>query len=111
MTVQRDLNHIIDDLLADDPRRALIAYRRLRDFELSWIEQRIVTLARRDDWPWARIARLLGTSRQNITKRFGGTARLITRPDPDVAKHAFEADFARATRWRPELDNDEAVAW
>ena len=53
------LHIIVEDWLGDDARRALIAYHRLVDDELPWIEQRVVGLARRDGWSWARIGRLL----------------------------------------------------
>jgi len=110
MDARRDIHNLVEDILGDDPRRALIAFRRLRDFELPWIEQRVVALARRNEWKWATIARLLGCTRQNVSQRFG-SARLALRPDPEAYKHAAEANFARLTARRPELDDDEAVAW
>ena len=55
MDVARELHQLIDDLLGDDPRRALIAYRRLTVDEMPWIEQRVVALARRNGWNFARI--------------------------------------------------------
>ena len=81
MNVADQLHIIIEDLLGDDPRRALIAYRRLVADELPWIEQRAVGLALRDEWSWARIGRLLGRSRQAVRKRFDGLPP-IRRPDP-----------------------------
>jgi hypothetical protein len=97
VNVGDQLHLIIEDLLGDDPRRALIAYHRLVDDELPWIEQRAVGIARRDDWSWARIGRLLGRSRQAVQKRFEGLAP-IHRTDPRAESRRREAEFARLLR-------------
>ena len=70
MEVRDQLKALLDDVLDDDPRAALIAYRRLVEHELPWIEQRVVALARREEWNWAKIARLLGRTRQSVHERF-----------------------------------------
>jgi hypothetical protein len=97
VNVGDQLHLLIDDLLGDDPRRALIAYHRLVDAELPWIEQRAVGTARRAGWSWARIGRLLGRSRQAVQKRFEGLAP-IRRPDPRAEVQRREAEFARLLR-------------
>jgi hypothetical protein len=60
----------IDEALGDDPRAALIAVRRLLTEELPWIEVRAVRMARSKGYPWARIGRALGRSRQAIQRRY-----------------------------------------
>ena len=97
MNTREQLHILIEDLLGDDPRRALIAYHRLVDAELPWIEQRVVGLARRDGWSWARIGRLLGRSRQAVQKRFEGLAP-IQRTDPRAEARHREAEFVRLLR-------------
>jgi hypothetical protein len=97
MNVGDQLHIIVEDLLGDDARRALIAYHRLVGDELPWIEQRVVGLARRDGWSWARIGRLLGRSRQAVQKRFEGLAP-IRRANPRAEQRRQEAAFARLLR-------------
>jgi hypothetical protein len=108
MSTRTDLDSLLDDIFEDDPRRALIAFRKLTQDELPWIEQRVVALARREDWNWARIGRLLGRSRSAMQQRFT-YPRIKARPDPYAATKAQEAALARYDR-RSELDSDP-VAW
>ncbi|RLE25744.1 MAG: hypothetical protein DRJ50_02325 [Actinobacteria bacterium] len=70
MSVAKELHGLIDDILSDEPQRALAAYRRLADDQLPWLERRAVLLARGDDISWAAIARLLRKSRQAVHQRF-----------------------------------------
>jgi hypothetical protein len=70
MSVQVELHRLIDDVLGEDSKRALAAYRRLADDHLPWLERRAVLLARRRGASWAAIGRLLGRSRQSVQQRF-----------------------------------------
>ena len=73
MSVGTELHGLIDDLLSDEPRRALAAYRRLADDQLPWLERRAVLMARQDDTSWAGIGRLLRRSRQAVQQKFDRT--------------------------------------
>ena len=110
MDVRRDLNRIIDDVLGDDPRAALIACARLADDELPWLEQRVVALARREGWNWARIGRLLRRTRQSVRQRFDN-AQLAMRHDPHLDYHRSEAGFANLRRDFERAADDDPVAW
>ena len=111
MDVHLHLTSLIDDLLSDDPRAALIAYRRLAVDELPWLEQRVVALARREGWAWAPIARLLGRTRQSVHQRFH-RAMIALRPDPSVAKHRQEATFASiADEVRRRNEEEDPIGW
>jgi hypothetical protein len=67
--IRNELTRILDDALGDDPKRALIAVRQLKD-EVEWLTERSVALARREGWDWGRISRLLGITRQWARERF-----------------------------------------
>jgi hypothetical protein len=70
MSAAAELHRLIDELLSDEDRRALSAYRRVADEQLPWLERRAVLLARRRGVSWAAIGRLLGRSRQAVQQRF-----------------------------------------
>ena len=110
MTVRDQLDALLDDLLGDDPRPALIAFCRLVDDELPWLEQRVVALARREGWNWATIARLLGRSRQSVHERFRNI-RLSIRPDPHLAKHRQERDYRGIAEAVRRNQDDDPVGW
>ncbi|HEY4331923.1 MAG TPA: hypothetical protein VGM78_05120 [Ilumatobacteraceae bacterium] len=110
MDTRADLHRLLDNLLSDDPRTALIAFRQLSTDELPWLEQRTVALARRHGWNWATIARLLGRTRQSVHARFHN-ARLAVRPDPDLARHRQEAEFAGIREQVRRSSDDDPVAW
>ncbi|MCU1393737.1 MAG: hypothetical protein JWM34_2165 [Ilumatobacteraceae bacterium] len=110
MEVRDQLKTLIDEVLDDDPRTALIAYRRLVDDEIPWIEQRVVALARRENWNWATIARLLGRTRQSVHERFRKAA-IAHRPDPHLAKHQYERSFRQITEDIRRRDDDDPIAW
>ena len=110
MSVRDDLGRIIDDLLDDDPRTALLAYRRLTADELPWLERRVIALARREGWNWATIGRLLGRTRQSMRQRFEG-AGLVMRPDPHVLKHRQEAAYHRIADEVRRANDDDPIAW
>ena len=96
VTVRQQLHRMIDDALDDDPRRALIAARQLQE-EVVWLLQRAVALARRQEWSWGRIGRLIGTTRQAAQQRFGSVVprvpphRRADRQDPMV-QHLRETE-------------------
>ena len=119
MDVRRQLHRSIDEILSDDPRAALIAYRRFAADELPWLEHRVVALARREGWDWGRIGRLLGRRRQSVHERF---AHAVPRPMPDPEggaqrrRRQSEALIAAALpsrfpRTGPGTDGDDVVAW
>ena len=112
MDVARELHQLIDDLLGDDPRRALIAYRRLTVDEMPWIEQRVVALARRNGWNFARIGRLLGRTRQSVQSRFKSLPRTM-RVDPMADHNRVQTAFHQTMRDIGHLRNPDPdpVAW
>jgi hypothetical protein len=110
MKVRDDLVRIIDDVLGDDPRAALIACARLTDDELPWLEQRVVALARREGWNWATIGRLLRRTRQTVRQRFDGVP-LAKRHDPHLAYNRGEAEFARLRNDFQRQADDDPIAW
>ena len=108
---------MIDDVLGQDPRRALIAFHELNDTQMPWLEQRVVALAGRDDWSWARIARLLGRSRQDVHRRLRTIVPALPHdPCADYRRWEIETERWRTGRMpdvtaaamKPE---DEAIPW
>lgn len=71
MMSRLELYDRVDEMLAEDPRVALFAIRRMLDEEIPWLEQRAVRLARAHGKPWATIGRALGRSRQAVQQRYG----------------------------------------
>lgn len=111
MAIRRELHDLLDEVLDDDPRRALIAVRRLRDDHAAWLEARAVTKAREHGWSWARIARLLGRSRQSVRERFQGLVPTAPpgsgAPDPDRDWQRMHDGFRRLR----EFEDDDAIGW
>jgi len=118
-TVRRELERMLDRSLSDDPRAALIASRQLGE-ETEWLLQRAVALARREQWSWGRIGRLLGVSRQAARQRFSRTAPTV--PPHRRADHQSEATLhnresermlrqMKAGTWQLDRGDDEVVAW
>ena len=114
MDIRGRLHLLIDDILSDDPRAALIALREFSDHHLPWLEQRVVVLARREQWAWARIARLRGRSRQQIHKQFRTIAPTIPH-DPMADHHRWEAESLRVLKHyktgKPNALDDEVIGW
>lgn len=111
MTVRRELQRLIDEALGDDPKRALIAARRLGDDHVPWIEARAVARARHEGWNWAQIGRLLGRTRQSVRARHqhtvpGGPPGPGGR-DPVRDWEHLQGDLRRMR----EFAEDEAVGW
>ena len=111
MTKTDELHRLIIDALADDPRVALIACRRLADEEFASIERNAVRRARQSGWTWARIGRLLGRTRQSVRARFAGVdeAAPLRLPDPKQqwdpgAGDRAVARYQRALRLAREFD-------
>jgi hypothetical protein len=65
----------VDEMLADDPRVAMFAIRRMLDEELPWLELRAVRLARSHGKAWSTIGRALGRSRQAVQQRYADLDR------------------------------------
>ena len=106
------LHRLLDDVLGQDPRRALLAYRQLADEHLPWLELRVVALAKREGWSLARMEGLLGHTRQTMHRKFR-TIRPALPYDPDVDQQAFNRRFTQLcdrTRREPD-EGDEVVAW
>ncbi len=110
---------MVEHSLGDDPRRALVAARQLGE-ETEWLLQRAVALARREQWTWGRIGRLLGVSRQAARQRFGGI--VPTLPPHQRADHQTPAALhnretermirqMKAGTWRIDRGDDEVVPW
>jgi hypothetical protein len=81
-----ELHQLIIDALADEPRAALIACRRLADEELASIERNAVRRARQSGWTWARIGRLLGRTRQSVRARFADVDEAVPLGLPEPKK-------------------------
>ena len=106
-----ELHRLINDALADDPRVALIACRRLSDEEFASIERRAVRRARQEGWTWARIGRLLGRTRQSVRARFADVDAAAPLRLPDLKKQwdpgagdRAVARYQRAVRLAQEFD-------
>ena len=114
MELRDELKSLIDDVLSDDPRTALIALRRLTDDELPWIEQKVVAMARCAGWNWATIGRLLARDRTSVRQRFDHV-RLSLRPPTRTFTSAHEREmresYADLQRRRRYDADDEPVAW
>jgi hypothetical protein len=111
MRVRRLLDGLPDDALGDDPRQALVAARRLQDELLPWVEARAVLVARRNDWNWARIGRLLGKTRQAIRQRY---ATRLPQRVTDGTMSPFDREYFKMLddlRRRREFDGDDVIAW
>lgn len=119
MTVERDLHALIDDVLGDDARRALVAYRRLTIEHLPRLERRAVLAGRRRGDSWAAIGRLLGRSRQSVQQRFDRAFSIdeLRAPAPVVsdaeAAHLFYSLLIRDVQRDVWVDQsgDAAVPW
>ncbi len=112
MDIGTRLHRLLDDMLGQDPRRALIAYRQLADEHLPWLEQRVVALARREAWTFARIGRLLGRSRQAVQQRFQ-RIQPATPYDPSIPfqrERRMVQQFTSPDRRRARQD-DDPIAW
>jgi hypothetical protein len=118
-----ELHQLINDSLADDPRVALIACRRLAHEEFASIERRAVRRARQDGWTWARIGRLLGRTRQSVRARFADVDAVppLRLPDPKqewdpCAGDRAVARYQRALRLAQEFnaladDGSDVTPW
>jgi hypothetical protein len=118
-----ELHRLTNDALADDPRVALIACRRLADEEFASIERHAVRRARQSGWSWARIGRLLGRTRQAVRVRFAGVdaAAPPRLPDPKQewdpgAGDRVVARYKRALRLAQEFsaladDGSDVTPW
>ena len=70
-----ELYDSVDEMLAEDPRVALFAIRRMLDEEIPWLELRAVRRARSHRTPWSTIGRALGRSRQAVQQRYADLDR------------------------------------
>jgi hypothetical protein len=112
------LRHI-DAMLDDDPRMALIAMREFTEHDLPWLERRTVRLARREGYSWARMARLLGRTRQTVRERFKSIDGTWEAPDLQPVDHGTRMMFKyrraqaarQAEREFEEWAGGEAVPW
>lgn len=66
---RNELVALIDQVLGESPKAALVAARRLSE-ELDWLQQRAVIHARANGYNWGQIGRLLGLTRQGVRKKF-----------------------------------------
>ena len=114
--IRRQLIAMIDDVLGDDPKAALIAAHRLSQ-ELAWLQQKAVATARVNGWGWGRIGRLLGMTRQGARKKFP-----LAPPVPSphtIAMHRYLKEqregerlvqrFRNGTLGRP--DDEDPIFW
>ena len=123
MSTQRELHQLVDEMWGDDSRRALVAYRRITEDHLPWLERRAVLAARRRGDSWSMIGRLLGRSRQALQQRFDRQFTLDElRPVPRqlsageaqeqrVLRILRERDRDREREWGHSADDDDVVGW
>lgn len=121
MLSRLELYDRVDEMLADDPRVALFAIRRMLDEEIPWMEQRAVRLARSHGKPWATIGRALGRSRQSVQQRYGRLDQqwssvpnrphpLADRMDRELRMALRDADARRKQAAR-DAAGDDVIAW
>lgn len=111
--MEEDLVAMARRALADDPRDALLGVRQLHE-ELGWLELRAVRLARRARWPWARIARALGRTRQAVHRRYAGYDLEWRRRPVDAQTREQERLgrlLADVNRELAAEGDDDPVAW
>jgi hypothetical protein len=79
-------------VLTGRPAAALVAYRRLVDDYLPWVERRLVHRARRSGSSWAGLGRLLGRSRQAVQQRHDHTSNVgeLSPPAPPPSRDVIE---------------------
>ena len=121
MSVHRELHSLVDDMIGDDSRRALVAYRRFSTEHLPWLERRAVLASRRRGDSWAAIGRLLGRTRQSVQERFDRTFSVDElRPpapyvsEPEAIHHFYTALRQEAAReqWADDAGRDNGlVPW
>ncbi len=111
----------VDEMLAEDPRVALFAIRRMLDEEIPWLELRAVRRARSHRTPWSTIGRALGRSRQAVQQRYADLDRQwvpVPRRPPPLADQLDRErrQVLRDIRHRRELAaraaaGEDVVAW
>jgi hypothetical protein len=116
MEAREQLHWLIDELFDEDPTRALRAYRWLEVKEIPWLERFVVARARRADWSWARVARLLGRTRQAVRQRFDVALAPLDqtlRSDPFAESIAAKAAWERvtSTSQREREIDENPIAW
>lgn len=117
MTVRTDLYRLVDELLSDNPADALRAYRQMDEYEMGWLEQRVVSVARRNGWTWGEIARYLHRSRQSVHTKFRTMMPTIHEGADEPARRT-ELEFLRLydpvagrVKVDPYANDDSPVAW
>ena len=121
MGVHDDLHRLIDRAMGSDAPTAVAAIRQLTDEHLPWLERRAVALARREEVSWARLARMLGISRQAVHQRYGHLVSVDSAALPQIPRHEDEllaaaahrviAEAVRDRRQRQSLTEDDPPAW
>jgi hypothetical protein len=104
---RHELSCLIDDVLGEDAKAALIALRQFGN-ELDWLEERVITRARADGWSWRPIGRLLNVDHSSLSRRFrhvDRAPRLRPAPEPSWGQADTAAWFRlqRHSRLRAEL--------
>ncbi|MGB3737033.1 MAG: hypothetical protein WA964_18900 [Ilumatobacter sp.] len=100
-------------VLTGRPAAALVAYRRLVDDYLPWVERRLVHRARRNGSSWAGVGRLLGRARQSVQKRHDRTWTVaeLTPPaapaSPDLDEQRQATSLLADRRRRQAADEAE----
>lgn len=79
--LRRGLLAMVEQICCPDAREAMIGARRL-EVAMDEVLVHVVRQARRRGYPWARIGRLLGRSRQAMRQRF---ADAVPEPAPQVS--------------------------
>lgn len=118
--VERELSHLLSEILDASPRRGLAAHRVLASAYLPWLERRLVHRMRVGGASWTGIGRVLGVSRQAVQKRFDRPVSLDdmlppTLPDKTTGPHREERELlAKLHHLRQLADADasgQAVPW
>jgi hypothetical protein len=87
MPSRRVIDNHIDAMFGEDPRTALVALRAFVESDLPWLERRTIRLARRRGYSWARMAGLLGRTRQGLRQRFMSIDGTWEPPDLQRVEH------------------------
>jgi hypothetical protein len=118
MDVRKELDRLVDDLMSSDPRIALMACKQLVDDYVPWLEVRAVQVARRNEWNWAEIGRLLCRTRQSVRERFAkyehGPPQRVKRTAQDMIEYRQRMRLIVEQRRRrafEQVESEDVVAW
>lgn len=114
MSVKREVRWLVDGVLGDDVATSLACLRILQDDSLPWLERSAVMKARKTGRDWARIARLMGRTRQAARQRFGAVVSIGELLPPQLPANDLNVVAAERNvliaQLRRQRDADDAAA-